>query len=100
MAQRPSRSALAALLLAAILILPWLAGSPAGAAQPATPHAAAGTSGLSGPLAWLWQALGELLHASPAAGAQATPHRPVLPDAGCSTTPDGRCTSGSQSGAG
>jgi hypothetical protein len=100
MAQRPSRCALAALLLGATLFLPWLAGSPAGAAQPAPHRATADMSSHAGPLAWLWQTLVDLVHGGVAPGPPAAPRGRMLPDAGCSLTPDGQCTTSAKPDAG
>jgi hypothetical protein len=100
MAQRPLRSILAALLLGATLLLPWLAGSAAGAAQPAPRRPAAAASAPAGPFARLWQALVQLVRGSSVPGAASAPGNRVLPDAGCSMNPDGHCAAGSQADAG
>jgi hypothetical protein len=92
MPQRPSRSTLAALLLGATLLLPWLAGSAASAAQPAPHRSVAVASVLPEPLARLWQALVQLIRGSSAPGATSAPGSRVLPDAGCGLAPDGGCT--------
>jgi len=91
MTQRPLRSTLAALLLGATLLLPWLAGSAAGAAQPAPRRPAAVASVLPEPLALLWQALVQLVRGSFAPGATSAPGNRVLPDTGCGLAPDGGC---------
>jgi len=111
MTQRPLRSTLAALLLGATLLLPWLAGTAAGAAQPAPRRPAAVVSVLPEPLALLWQALVQLVCGSSAPGSttaprgrvQRDPGHGLVPyghgatgnqgDSGCSTTPDGGCGS-------
>ena len=87
MTQRPLRSNLAALLLGATLLLPWLAGSAAGAAQPAPRHPAAVASVLPEPFARLWQALVQLVRGSSAPG------KGSQGDSGCSANPDGHCGS-------
>jgi hypothetical protein len=100
MAQRPLRSILAALLLGTTLLLPWLAGTAAGAGEPATRRPAAVASAPAGPLARLWQSLVELVHGGLIGGGQAAPGNRSLLDAGCGPSPDGHCATGSQGDAG
>jgi hypothetical protein len=96
MSHRLLRSLLAPLLLAATL-LPWLAGSAAGAAQPAPRRAPAAVKVLPAPFSRLWQVLVQLVLGSPAGGG---PGKGSLPDAGCGPNPDGGCAPGSAAGFG
>jgi hypothetical protein len=101
MPQRPLRTTLAALLLGSTLLLPWFAGSAAGAAQPASRRPAAVASVLPEPFARLWQSLVDLVHGGLIGGGQAVPGNRSLPDAGCGPSPDGgHCATGSQGDAG